>query len=44
EDESELDDLYISETFEDYSTLKYELYQDKEEKITIDDQFAWILL
>ncbi|CAI2193068.1 17943_t:CDS:1, partial [Funneliformis geosporum] len=44
EDESELDDLLISEIFEDYSPLKYELYQDEKEEVTIDDQFAWILL
>ena len=44
EDESESDDLLISETFEDYSPPKYEQYQDEEEEVTIDDQFAWILL
>ncbi|CAI2197714.1 7292_t:CDS:1, partial [Funneliformis geosporum] len=44
EDESELDNLLISEIFEDYSLLKYESYQDEKEEITIDDQFAWILL
>ncbi|CAI2174183.1 10999_t:CDS:1, partial [Funneliformis geosporum] len=43
-DESELDDLLISETLEDYSLPKYEPYQDEEEEVTIDDQFAWILL
>ncbi|CAI2194141.1 17780_t:CDS:1, partial [Funneliformis geosporum] len=42
--ESELDDLLISEIFEDYSLLKYEPFQDEEEEVTIDDQFAWILL
>ncbi|CAI2199892.1 5479_t:CDS:2, partial [Funneliformis geosporum] len=31
EDESELDDLLISEIFEDYSLPKYEPYQDKKE-------------
>ncbi|CAI2198280.1 9551_t:CDS:2, partial [Funneliformis geosporum] len=35
EDESELDDLTISETFENYSLLKYEPYQDEEEKCPI---------
>ncbi|CAI2192682.1 11404_t:CDS:1, partial [Funneliformis geosporum] len=40
EDESELDDLLISETFEDYSSSKYEPYQDEEEEVTIENQFA----
>ncbi|CAI2189906.1 17972_t:CDS:2 [Funneliformis geosporum] len=44
EDESISDDLLISETFEDYSLLKYELYKDEEEEVTINNQFAWILL
>ncbi|CAI2190021.1 3074_t:CDS:2 [Funneliformis geosporum] len=44
EDESVSDDLLISETFENYSSPKYGLYQDEEEEVTIDDQFAWILL
>ncbi|CAI2186022.1 15326_t:CDS:1, partial [Funneliformis geosporum] len=44
EDESVSDDLLVSETFEDYSLLKYESYQDEEEEVMIDDQFAWILL
>ncbi|CAI2171609.1 9805_t:CDS:2 [Funneliformis geosporum] len=44
EDESVSDDLLISETFEDYFSLKYEPYQDEEEEITINYQFAWILL
>ncbi|CAI2194546.1 11406_t:CDS:1, partial [Funneliformis geosporum] len=44
EDESVSDDLFVSETFEDYSPLKYEPYQDEEEELTIDNQFAWILL
>ncbi|CAI2185726.1 6083_t:CDS:1, partial [Funneliformis geosporum] len=44
EDESVSDDLLISETFEDYSPLKYESYQDEKEEVTINDQFAWILL
>src|SRR5215216_1542194 len=44
EDESKLDDLLISETFEDYSPPKYEPYQDEEEEVKINDQFAWILL
>ncbi|CAI2185463.1 7361_t:CDS:1, partial [Funneliformis geosporum] len=44
EDESVSDDLLVSETFEDYFPLKYEPYQDEEEEIMIDDQFAWILL
>ncbi|CAI2194220.1 2846_t:CDS:1, partial [Funneliformis geosporum] len=42
--ESVSDNLLIFETFKDYSLLKYELYQDKEEKVTIDDIFAKILL
>ncbi|CAI2194682.1 10988_t:CDS:1, partial [Funneliformis geosporum] len=40
EDESVSDDLLISETFENYSPPKYEPYQDKEEEVTIDYQFA----
>ncbi|CAI2188076.1 8213_t:CDS:1, partial [Funneliformis geosporum] len=40
EDESVSDDLLISETFEDYSLLKYEPYQDEEEEVTINDQFS----
>ncbi|CAI2196809.1 15763_t:CDS:1, partial [Funneliformis geosporum] len=40
EDKSVSDDLLVSETFEDYSLPKYELYQDEEEEITINDQFA----
>jgi len=40
EDKSDSDDLLVSETFEDYSLLKYKPYQDEEEKVTIDDQFA----
>ncbi|CAI2195082.1 2045_t:CDS:1, partial [Funneliformis geosporum] len=44
ENESVSDDLLISETFEDYSSPKYKLYQDEEESLTIDNQFTWILL
>ena len=44
ENENEYDDLLISETFKDYLPPKYEPYQDEEEEVTIDDQFAWILL
>ncbi|CAI2174374.1 4587_t:CDS:2 [Funneliformis geosporum] len=44
ENESISDDLLISETFKDYSLPKYELYQDEEEEVTINDQFAYILL
>ena len=43
DNESESDDLLISETFEDYSAPKYEP-QDEEEEVKINDQFAWILL
>ncbi|CAI2189486.1 14240_t:CDS:2 [Funneliformis geosporum] len=44
EDKYVSDDLLVFKTFEDYSPPKYELYQDEEEEVTINNQFAWILL
>jgi hypothetical protein len=42
DDESE-PDVHISEIFENYSPPNYDLHQNEEE-ITIDNQFAWILI
>jgi hypothetical protein len=38
------DDLLISETFEDYSPPNYNEPHQDEGEVTIDEQFAWILL
>lgn len=42
ENESDDDDMLFNEKFEDYSTPNYEPFRD--EVLTIDGQFAWILL
>ncbi|CAI2189290.1 19667_t:CDS:2, partial [Funneliformis geosporum] len=44
EDKSVFDNLLISETFEDYSLPKYELYQDEEEETTTDSLIKFMKL